>query len=284
MKKILSVASAVCVLGLAGCSTTVQHVAKPDMTKPISKTESIIQLKSVPITFAGTTSQDVYANKVLIGELADGDEIIWQAKANSMECISTDIKLFLEIRAADTPLAYKCFYTKPQEKMLLTLDHGYPNSRAVRGRAFIPLYKNIDLPKDPKPVAISTIGISNKSDLTDDLKKMLEDAIKSQFGTKLIPLSSSSSKTIDLEILDYKKGNAGLRWLGGSHEGSTLAEVKVTLKEGNVVTDTFITRPVVSRGGGFSVGADAYIFEEVAEDIYLSLFGQPIIQQTADSK
>lgn len=269
MKKLL-LSGLVVTAMLSGCATpTIQHVNKPDVTKPIGKEDSVIQLRRENIFMGGGRTPNVIANSTQIGTLANGDELVWKTSPNSIECISLDygsISL-IEIKFDSTPLPYKCFSTKQQELLKLKHDVLYPQRRAVRGYAFLPVFTEVDKSNN-KAVSIKSIT-TNLSEPTIDLKKSLEAAIKLQFGEKLV---ESSNKTIDLEVLDYKTGNAGLRWLASSHEGSTLAKVKMTIKENNIVIDTFITRPVISSGGFFTVGADSYIFEEVAEDLYLHMF------------
>jgi len=276
MKKALLSLLTVAVVALTGCATsTIQHVERPDVTKPISKTESLVQLKREDRFFGSALSLNVFANDTLIGELANGGELVWRAKPDFIECVSADARSSLVttmlhgIKLDSTPLPYKCFMTKPQEILKLKYDLLYPNIRAVQPIAFLPIFKDVDRSKNVTPISIKTITSSLATETSADLKNMLEAAMKKLFGDRLI---ESSRKTIDLEILDYKTGSAALRWLGSSHEGSTLLKVKATIMEGSVVTDVFITRPVVSFGGFYTVGADSYIFEEVAEDIYLHMF------------
>lgn len=218
---------------------------------------------------------DIVANDKFVGEIANDDELVWKTKANSFECISIDydsslVEMILVkgIVLDSTPLSYKCFFTKPKEILSLNYDFLYPNMRAARPVAFVPIFKNIDKSK-AIPVSINSITSSVQTESNIDLIKLLKEAIEKQFKDKLI---NSSNKTIDLEILDYKTGNAALRWLGSSHKGSTLVKVKVTIKEDNKIIDTFISRPVISFGGLFTIGGDEYIWDEVAEDVYLNIF------------
>ena len=151
--------------------------------------------------------------------------------------------------------------------MTLTYDFNYPES----GVAFMPVFKlSPTFDKSAKVTVRVTSSISTEVQGEKDTKTSLENAIKDRFKSSL---TSSSSKTVDIEILEYKTGNAATRWIMESMKGSTLVKVKVIIKEGGQVVETFITRPVVSSGGLLSVGADEYIFDEVAEDIYLHLFG-----------
>jgi hypothetical protein len=259
-----------------GCSSTsIQNVAKPDINQPINQNETIIQLKREDYFLASGLRPLVVANNKLIGELANGDELIWKTDSNSLECISLEHDsnpLYLDIKLDDTPVAYKCFETKPKENMTLTYDLQYPKARGLQVLAFMPVFKLSPTFDRNTKVSVSVINsISTEAQNEKDIKAILENAVKKQFGDNF---SSSSNKSIDIEILEYKTGNAAARWVMQSMKGSTLVKVKVIIKEGEQVVETFITRPVVSSGGGFSVGADEYIFDEVAEDIYLHLFGK----------
>jgi hypothetical protein len=262
-----------------GCSSTpvsIQNVAKPDINQPINESETIIQLKRADY-FMGRNNIIVVANDKSIGELANGDELVWKTNSNSLECIShsyphESFSLKFGVKLEDTPAPYKCFKTKPKVKMTLTHDFFYPEARSVREVAFTPIFKlSPAFDRDTK-VTVSVINsIPSKAKSEKDIKAILEDAVKKRLGDNF---DLSSGRTIDIEILDYKAGNAATRWLVKSMKGSTFAKVKVTIKEGSKAVETFITRPVISSGGGFSIGADEYIFDEVAEDIYLHLFGR----------
>ena len=275
MKKICS---SLLIIGLAigftGCGSSIQHVLKPDIKEPLNNTESIIQLKRADHFAASARKPNVLGNDKLIGEIANGDELVWKTKADSLECITVDWftstahEFYAGLTLDDTPFAYKCFTTKPKEILSLNYDLLYPKMRIAQPIAFTPIYKDIDKSK-VTPISINSISNSLKTESSNDLTLLLRDAIKKQFKNNLI---SSSNKTIDIEILDYKTGNAALRWLAASNQASTHAKVKVTIKEKNITTDTFITRPVISHGGLYTIGGDTLIFDEIAEDIYLSLF------------
>lgn len=273
MKQILSLTIILSLSAfIVGCGSSKQFVVKPDINKPVADSESIIQLKRANNFGGGARSPDVIANDKLIGEIANGDELVWKTKSNSLECISINYGMDLiysGIILESTPLSYKCFSTKPQEVLSLTYDFTYPKQRAFREIAFVPIFKDIDKPKTSKSISLANVTSNVKTEEGVDLQSSLQEAIKKQFKEKL---NNTSTKTIDLEILDYKTGDAASRWFASSHQASTLAKVKVTIKENNVVKDTFITRPVVSSGGFFSVGADTYIFDEVAEDVFLYFF------------
>lgn len=259
---------------IIGCSSTsIQNVAKPDINQPINENETIIQLKRADYYLASLNNAFVVANDKSIGELANGDELVWKTNSNSLECISlTHESGFLEIdiKLEDTPVAYKCFDTTPKAMMTLIYDFDYPEV-SHRG-AIMPIFKLSPTFDRSTKVTVNVINsISSETQNENDIKTSLENAVHKRFGDNF---SSSSSKAIDIEILEYKTGNAASRWVVESMEGSSFAKIKVVIKEGEQVVETFITRPVVSSGGLLTVGGDEYIFDELAEDIYLHLFGK----------
>lgn len=263
---------------LFGCSaTSVQHVAKPDTNQPINENETIIQLKRADYMGSSLNNAFVVANNKSIGELANADELVWKTDSNSLECISleheSNFATFMTegIKLEETPVAYKCFETLPKAMMTLTYDFGYPETRLARTLAFVPVFKESPTYNKDTKVVVDVIN-STSPDTHDkqEIKTILENAVKKQFGDNI---TSSSSKSLELEILEFKSGNAASRWVSQSMEGATFVKVKVLIKENDQIIETFITRPTVSSGGGFSIGADEYIFDEVAEDVFLHLFG-----------
>ena len=74
---------------IIGCSSSsIQHVAKPDINQPINENETIIQLKRADYYQALGLNSIVVANDKYIGELANGNELVWKKNSNSLECIS----------------------------------------------------------------------------------------------------------------------------------------------------------------------------------------------------
>lgn len=267
-----------------GCAkTSKQFVEKPDINSPLNEEESIIKLKRVKYFNESGNSPDVIANGTIIGELANNDEIIWKTKSNSFECISINydrslLDNVLFIKLDSTPLPYKCFSAKPKEVLSLKYDFKYPEMNAIygaKGLAAVPIFKDKDKNENLTSISIGIITSEAMENTEIDVKGLLLASMKERFKEKL---ADASIDTIDLEILDYKTGNAALRFLGSSYKGSTLAKVKVVIRHNNIVTDTFITRPVIS-GGASSIlgalataGADTYIFDKLAEDIYLYFY------------
>ena len=116
------------VILFTGCGASIQNVEKPDIHKPLSDQESIIQLKRADYFMGGGRKPDIIANDKFVGEIANDDELVWKTKANAFECISIDydsnlVELILVkgIVLDSTPLSYKCFFTKPKEILSLKL-------------------------------------------------------------------------------------------------------------------------------------------------------------------
>lgn len=260
------------ILLFTGCSSSVQHVLKPNLNDSLIDTESIIQLER-PNNFVGSARKPyVIANNKIVGEIANGDELLWKTKSDSLECIGVAWDIVIDVTDSinmdEMIHSYKCFSTKPKRILKLKFDVFYSKQRIAHSIAFAPIFKYIDKTKISQ-IRLNSVSSSVKDETNQDLILLLQEAIKKQFKNNL---TNESLKSIDLEILDYKRGNAALRWLGESYNGSSIAKVKVTIKENNLPIDTFVTRPVILGDGLFSIGGDDRIFDEVAEDIYLYLF------------
>jgi hypothetical protein len=262
-----------CVVGCS--STSVHHFGKPDMNQPLSENETLITMQRVE-HYIGGANNTIASNDKLIGEIANGDTLSWKVKANEFQCISTDWNNILKTLhegfiLEDNPLALKCIYTEPMTKMELIYDPQYPETRIAQPIAFVTLYKTSPTFKQSDTVSmriVNSVPMDKRNDL--DFEALLSNAFSNQFGDKE---SASSDKIVEMEILDYKSGNAVGRWFAQSLKGATYAKVKVIVKDSGQVVEQFITRPVISSGGLYTAGGDEYIFEEVTEDIYLHLFG-----------
>ncbi|PSL15393.1 hypothetical protein CLV44_1041 [Marinobacterium halophilum] len=265
----------IAIVALAGCaSNSKQLVERPDINKPLNENESIIILKRPSKFSLSIINFIVRTESQVIGDLSDGGELIWKTKAENFECIKIEnlqLKQVLNLGfyKEDVPAPYKCFFTNPKEILSLNYDFTYPKSRIFRPVAFLPLYKKSPTFDKRSSVAIN-VNNSIATEAPISLKETLEKYLEEQFGSIV---DNSSNKVIDIEILDFKSGNAVQRWFAATKDGSTLAKVKVTISENDKILDEFITAPVISTGGLATVGGDSLIFEEIAEDVYLHTFG-----------
>lgn len=106
-----------------------------------------------------------------------------------------------------------------------------------------------------------------------DIEGMLREAIVNELTrqTLLAPEGSRDAVTMNVSIIEYRKGDAFKRWLWPGY-GSTVLVIEATLldTEGNVDATAQANRSV-DAGGGFTVGAWEEIFEDVAADLVSDL-------------
>lgn len=106
-----------------------------------------------------------------------------------------------------------------------------------------------------------------------DIEAMLSEAVtneltkESLLGQQGVP----GVVSMDVNIIEYRKGDAFKRWLWPGY-GSTVLVVEATLRdiEGNVDATAQANRSV-DAGGGYTVGAWETIFENVAGDLISDL-------------
>ncbi len=151
-------------------------------------------------------------------------------------------------------------------KILSTLDPGFP-------------------PKGGAAIQLGEIRDSSTRHADMDLETMLSSALNRAIAEKGILWTGSSSAgrvVMDVEIIDYARGNAFKRWLLPGW-GSTVLEVRCELRQdgdaagaasdvstglsGPAVVGSVEARRTVSMGGGYSIGAWRGIFDTVADDI-----------------
>jgi hypothetical protein len=106
-----------------------------------------------------------------------------------------------------------------------------------------------------------------------DVEAMLRDAMVNEL-TKEDLLGQEGTPgvvTMNVNIIEYRKGDAFKRWLWPGY-GSTVLVVEATLldAEGNVDATAQANRSV-DAGGGYTTGAWKEIFEDVAADLVSDL-------------
>ena len=106
-----------------------------------------------------------------------------------------------------------------------------------------------------------------------DIEAMLRDAMVSELAKEglLGQPGAAGVVTMDVNIIEYRKGDAFKRWLWPGY-GSTVLVVEATLldRQGNVDATAQANRSV-DAGGGYTVGAWEKIFEDVAADLVSDL-------------
>jgi hypothetical protein len=103
-------------------------------------------------------------------------------------------------------------------------------------------------------------GDSDAFDLKDAMTSALRAAIAGQGLT-------GDGYSVDVNILAYEPGSAFARWLmPGAGATKLTVEASIADKSGAQVAKIPVERHI-SAGGGFTIGADKYIFEDVAKAI-----------------
>jgi len=106
-----------------------------------------------------------------------------------------------------------------------------------------------------------------------DIETMLRDAMVNELTKEglLGQRGSHGVVTMDVNIVEYRKGDAFKRWLWPGY-GSTVLVVEATLldTEGNVDATAQANRSV-DAGGGYTTGAWEKIFKNVATDLVSDL-------------
>lgn len=106
-----------------------------------------------------------------------------------------------------------------------------------------------------------------------DIAAMLRDAMVNELAKENL-LGQQGARdlvTMNVNIIEYRKGDAFKRWLWPGY-GSTVLVVEATLldAEGNVDATAQANRSV-DAGGGYTTGAYKEIFEDVAADLVADL-------------
>ena len=106
-----------------------------------------------------------------------------------------------------------------------------------------------------------------------DIETMLSDAMVNELTNENLLAQDEADNvvTMDVNIIEYRKGDAFKRWLWPGY-GSTVLVVEATLldTEGNVDATAQANRSV-DAGGGYTAGAWKVIFEDVAADLVADL-------------
>jgi hypothetical protein len=106
-----------------------------------------------------------------------------------------------------------------------------------------------------------------------DIEAMLRDAMVNELAKESLlgQPGAAGVVTMDVNIIEYRKGDAFKRWLWPGY-GSTVLVVEATLldQQGNVDATAQANRSV-DAGGGYTVGAWEKIFEDVSADLVSDL-------------
>jgi hypothetical protein len=118
-------------------------------------------------------------------------------------------------------------------------------------------------------VILGTVANKTGENFDVDIEAMLEAAMEKKLsGDNLLGQKGDSDLvSMDVSIIEYRKGDAFKRWLWPGY-GSTVLVIEATLldSEGNVDATAQANRSV-DAGGGYTIGAWKKIFEDVANDL-----------------
>jgi uncharacterized protein YceK len=122
---------------------------------------------------------------------------------------------------------------------------------------------------------MNTSNESTEVDVVALFKVAIDNALKSSDFTQT--REAGEQLIFTANIIEYKEGNAFKRWLVPGW-GATLLTIRGEVKYSNgvQVADIDATREIAS-GGGFTIGAWEYIFNDVAKDIVLEMSESPLV-------
>ena len=122
-------------------------------------------------------------------------------------------------------------------------------------------------------VAVGEVTNRTGESFDMDVEQMLRNAMLKKLEEQDLAASPASPEvmTIDLSIIEYRKGDAFKRWLWPGY-GSTVLVIEATLldTEGNVDATAQANRSV-DAGGAYTIGAWQSIFDDVAGDLVAEL-------------
>ena len=120
-------------------------------------------------------------------------------------------------------------------------------------------------------------GVSNETGRVYDvdIEAMLAEAMTEALKQEGLLASGveTSYLTLNVEIIEYAKGDAFKRWVWAGY-GVTILEIHCDLLEGDQVIGVADARRTVDSGGGYTVGAWKYIYGQVAEDVVQDISAQ----------
>jgi len=105
-------------------------------------------------------------------------------------------------------------------------------------------------------------GDKDVFDIPEAMRSALQTALNSKGA-----LGSPGMYTLNVDILKYEPGNAGLRWLVPGAGATKVGIVAVVVdKEGKHLARIPVDR-TIAAGGAFTIGAWKYAFDEVATEL-----------------
>ncbi len=122
-------------------------------------------------------------------------------------------------------------------------------------------------------VAVGEVANLTGETFDVDIERLLRDAMLGKLAEQNLAAGPDSQNvmTINLNIIEYRKGDAFKRWLWPGY-GSTVLVIEATLLDaaGNVDATAQANRSV-DAGGAYTIGAWENIFDDVAGDLVADL-------------
>jgi hypothetical protein len=127
--------------------------------------------------------------------------------------------------------------------------------------------------RDDTRIIVGEVANKTGETFDIDIEAMLREAMVNELTTEglLGQQGTPGVVTMDVNIIEYRKGDAFKRWLWPGY-GSTVLVIEATLldAQGNVDATAQANRSV-DAGGGYTVGAWKKIFKNVAADLVSDL-------------
>ena len=125
----------------------------------------------------------------------------------------------------------------------------------------------------PPSYSISQILVEDKTGEDHELENgmtveaLMKSAMREAISNSGKLESGGPKLTYEVFVIQYQKGSAAARWLMPGL-GKTILSVEGSVKDstGNVIASTRATESI-GAGGGYTIGAWKYIFENVAEKL-----------------
>lgn len=127
------------------------------------------------------------------------------------------------------------------------------------------------LPKPGALVELKEVKNTSGQMFDVDTERLLRGAMVAALQSEKLDWTNNSPSarfTLDLDIVEYRQGNAFQRWLMPGY-GSTVLGVRGVLKDegSGAVAAEFVHERSVHFGGAYTIGAWSYVFDQVADDI-----------------
>lgn len=128
------------------------------------------------------------------------------------------------------------------------------------------------MPKNNARVEVETVSNKTSQNFGINVEDMLEKSlIKKLEADGMLWVSDESPKLqLNVDILEYSEGDAFKRWIMPGW-GATVLIIEATLKDDNQVIGKAYAARSIGAGGGFTIGAWKYVYDDISADIITDL-------------